>query len=254
VRGVVADHFGTKRPAIATADRDWPEVLQEATLGQVTVQRPDPDERHRFLPDVAEAFSRVGQSLEGEPDLQRTVQAIVAAAVETVPGVEHAGVSVLESGRLRTIASSSGLGVRLNKLEHRLGEGPCVDATVEHHSYRTGNLATDTRWPRFAPAAAELGVSSMVGFRLGTSSTTLGSLDLYSTRRDAFNTESEHIGDLFAAHAAIALLGSQSKPNCRPRYAPATSYPWPRASSWHARREPTNRPSPCLWPPPSTPT
>jgi AmiR/NasT family two-component response regulator len=36
-------------------------------------------------------------------------------------------------------------------------------------------------------------------------------MDLYSTHRDAFDTDSEHIGDLFAAHAAIALLGSQQQ-------------------------------------------
>jgi transcriptional regulator with GAF, ATPase, and Fis domain len=190
---------------------NWPEARSEATLRRVTDRPPDPTNSENPFPDVADAFSRVAHALEGVPDLQSTVETIVAAAVDTVPGVEHAGVSLLESDGLRTIAASTELVARLNELEHRLGEGPCVDATVEHRSYRSGDMAAETRWPRFAPAAAELGVSSMLGFRLGTSTATLGSLNLYSARKDAFDSDAEHIGDLFAAHAAVALLGTQQQ-------------------------------------------
>lgn len=156
--------------------------------------------------DVAEALSQVARSLEAEPDLEKTIAAILDAAAATVPGVEYAGVSLLESdGQLRSIASSSEVIGELNKLEHELGEGPCVDAVGEHHVYRSGDLASDARWRRFGPAAARLGMISMLGYRLYTNDHTLGSLDLYSTKRDAFDVEAERIGALFAAHAAVAM-------------------------------------------------
>ena len=48
----------------------------------------------------------------------------------------------------------------------------------------------------------------MLGYKLFTSGRTLGTLDLYSSQPNAFDAESEVIGEVFAAHAAIALLGS----------------------------------------------
>ena len=67
---------------------------------------------------------------------------------------------------------------------------------------------TDTRWPRFAAAAEAHGVRSMLGYKLFTSGRTLGALDLYSSKLNAFDADSEVVGELFAAHAAIALIGS----------------------------------------------
>jgi hypothetical protein len=48
----------------------------------------------------------------------------------------------------------------------------------------------------------------MLGYKLFTSGRTLGTLDLYSSEPNAFDAESEVVGEVFAAHAAIALLGS----------------------------------------------
>jgi len=48
----------------------------------------------------------------------------------------------------------------------------------------------------------------MLGYKLFTTGRTLGTLDLYSSTPNAFDAEAEVVGELFAAHAAIALLGS----------------------------------------------
>ena len=86
--------------------------------------------------------------------------------------------------------------------------GPCRQALLDHRSYRIDDMSTDTRWPRFAAAADARGVRSMLGYALFTSDRTLGTLGLYSSKRNAFDANSEVIGELFAAHAAIALTSS----------------------------------------------
>ena len=48
----------------------------------------------------------------------------------------------------------------------------------------------------------------MLGYALFTSDRTLGTLGLYSSKRNAFDANSEVIGELFAAHAAIALTSA----------------------------------------------
>ncbi len=160
------------------------------------------------LVDVAQALRDVARSLEAEPDLQHVLEAIVASVTDTVPGAEQAGVSLYEHKLLQTVASTSDLTKRINTIEHELDEGPCLQALLDHRSYRIDDTSTDTRWPRFAAAAEAHGVRSMLGYKLFTTGRTLGTLDLYSSTPNAFDAESEIVGEVFAAHAAIALLGS----------------------------------------------
>ncbi|MGB8210497.1 MAG: GAF and ANTAR domain-containing protein [Mycobacterium sp.] len=160
------------------------------------------------LVDVAQALRDVARSLEAEPDLQHVLEAIVASATATVPGAEQAGVSIREGKRLQTVASTSDLTKRINNIEHELDEGPCLQALLDSRSYRIDDMSQDTRWPRFAAAAEAHGIRSMLGYKLFTSGRTLGTLDLYSSTPNAFDAEAEVVGEVFAAHAAIALLGS----------------------------------------------
>jgi transcriptional regulator with GAF, ATPase, and Fis domain len=158
--------------------------------------------------DLAQVLSELARSLQAQPDLQRTVDAIVTAVTKTVPGAENAGLSVREGTNLRTVAATSDLVRRLNGIEHELGEGPCLQAELEHRVYRIDDMARETRWPKFAAAAADAGIQSMLGYRLFITGRTLGALDLYSSKPNAFDTDSELIGELFAAHAAVAMIGS----------------------------------------------
>src|SRR5271155_325922 len=102
------------------------------------------------LVDVAQALRDVARSLEAEPDLEHVLGAIVKSVTDTVPGAEHAGVSLYEGKLLQTVASTSDLTKRINTIEHELNEGPCLQALLDHRSYRIDDMSTDTRWPRFA--------------------------------------------------------------------------------------------------------
>ncbi|GAA3790713.1 GAF and ANTAR domain-containing protein [Amycolatopsis tucumanensis] len=159
--------------------------------------------------ELADTVAKAVRELEPEPDVDGTVGHIVAAAMATIAGVEDAGVSLLESGQVRSVAPSSAIVAELDRLQVELGEGPCVDAMVDCPVYRVGDLAADRRWPRFAPAAAGRGMRSLLGVRLFTSSHLVGALNLYSHHRAAFDPPAERLVELFAAHAAVALAGSQ---------------------------------------------
>ena len=158
--------------------------------------------------DIARTLSEVARSLQSQPDLQGTVEGIVTAIVETVPGAQDAGVSLREGRDLRTVAATSELVRRLTDIEHQLQEGPCIQAELDRRVFRIHDMTQETRWPRFAAAATEVGIQSMLGYQLFVSSRSLGTLDLYSTKPDAFDDDAERVGELFAAHAAIAMIGS----------------------------------------------
>jgi GAF domain-containing protein len=90
-----------------------------------------------------------------------------------------------------------------------------LQALLDQRSYRIDDMSQDTRWPRFAAAAQAHDVQSMLGYRLFTSGRNLGTLDLYSSKRNAFDADAETVGELFAAHAAIALTGSTQQAEWR---------------------------------------
>lgn len=158
---------------------------------------------------LAESLSDVARTLQAEPDVDTTLRAIVKAAVEYVPDAEHAGISLCERGKIRTVAPTSGIVEIIDQLQYDFHEGPCVNAIAEHQTYRVGDVGTETRWPSFGPAAADHGIHSLLSYRLFVTDRTLGALNLYSSRVGAFDQHTEEDGLLFATHAAIALVGAQ---------------------------------------------
>lgn len=72
-------------------------------------------------------------------------------------------------------------------------------------------MATEGRWPRFSQQASAAGAESMLSFQLFVAGDNLGALNLYARTPDAFDDESEHVGLLFASHAAVAFAGAQKQ-------------------------------------------
>jgi GAF domain-containing protein len=161
---------------------------------------------------LAEALSELARTLQDEEGVGQTLQAIVEAAVGTVPGAEYAGVSMIEDRRtLATPAATDELVVKVDQAQYDTGQGPCLDALFEHRTVRVPDLAHETRWPAFVARAVALGVGSMLSFQLYVAGDRLGALNLYAARAGAFDDSSERVGPLFAAHAAVALAEAQKQ-------------------------------------------
>jgi len=71
---------------------------------------------------------------------------------------------------------------------------------------RSDDLRDEPRWPRYAPAAVELGVLSGLSFKLYTADRTAGALNLFSFKAGVWDTDAETTGAVLAAHAAAAIL------------------------------------------------
>jgi hypothetical protein len=166
---------------------------------------------------LAQTFADVSRrlaELEGE---QETFEALVHAALETVPCVQAAGVTVLRGEQFRTVAPSEDMVSQVDAIQYELRSGPCVDAILEETIFRTGDLENDQRWPTFGKRAAiEHGVRSMMGLRLFLGNAdetdhTIASLNLYSREPDAFDENCAVIGSIFATHAALALASAHAQ-------------------------------------------
>ena len=160
--------------------------------------------------ELAVDLAALAQELQGRSSSEM-LEAMVRAAVDLIPGVEDGSISVvLGRSEVTSHAPTSDLPSKVDLIQMDEREGPCLSAAYEQTTVRIMDMNTERRWPAFAVrAAAETGVRAMLAFQLFVQDENLGALNLYSRTPNAFTDESEHIGLLVAAHAAVAYAESR---------------------------------------------
>lgn len=160
------------------------------------------------------AIARDLRREHSDPD--RTLQAITDSSVVNVPSAEYASITTVLQGKFVHSAALSGdIAAKCDAIQEQLGEGPCLESAIEQRTIRIDDMDADDRWPRFAVAAAGLGVQSMICFQLYVEGFNFGALNLHSSRKNAFDADAESIGSLFAAHAAIAFSSAREEQQIR---------------------------------------
>ncbi|TFV55197.1 ANTAR domain-containing protein [Geodermatophilus sp. DF01-2] len=162
-------------------------------------------------------MGQVARALQEEHgDVEATLRTITATAVGTIPGAEECSITyVTGRERVEPRAATGDLPARMDELQNRVQEGPCLDAVWEEETVRIEDMRAERRWPRFAAEAVELGVMSSLSFRLFVDGDNLGALNVYAREPQAFGKESEEVGLVLAAHAAVALAGARHESDLR---------------------------------------
>lgn len=138
-------------------------------------------------------------------DLDHTLGKITAAAVAALPDVEYASITIKHSDdRLETVAPTDDLICDLDAAQYEFHEGPCYEAATHTVHVSSPDLATETRWPRYAPVAVDAGIAAQAGIRLFDSPDSSGALNLYAKRPGAFE-DLRGLDELFTHHAATAI-------------------------------------------------
>jgi GAF domain-containing protein len=183
-----------------------------------------PDERIlRYGPSVGgtetgdegllEVFADIARQLQAETTAALTLGRIVRAAVDIVKGCDHAGIFVVDRhGSLDSSVASDGASEALDAIQRESGEGPCLETLQEHQSYLVDDLLTEPRWPRFSRRAAEAtGVRSMMSLSVFVQDETIGALNLYSRRPEAFDEHDLAVSAILVAHGAVAIAHARER-------------------------------------------
>ncbi|MFC5061851.1 GAF and ANTAR domain-containing protein [Actinomycetospora atypica] len=145
-------------------------------------------------------------------DLEQTLGEIVAAAVDTIPGVDAGSISMVESGQVQTRQPTSDDIGELDDKQSQLHEGPCITA-IEDPPESGMVVAQDLagadgdRWPRFGPVVVEAGYRGLMSAHLSVEGGVRAALNLYATSPDAFDATARTLAGLFGIQAAILLYG-----------------------------------------------
>ena len=159
--------------------------------------------------DAPQLITSLIQDLAELPDPSRTLESIVELAVATIPGCDWAGVSLRTGKKLTTPAATAAIVEQVDEAQYEYSQGPCIDSVWADDCYLVEDMAKETRWPKWAPAAHRLGVGSSLSVRLATTDETVGALNLYAATPDAFDDDDVQIAHAVAEQAAAALVISR---------------------------------------------
>lgn len=155
-------------------------------------------------PDSVLASASQLASLLRPGDLDATLSQITTAAVELIPDADYASISVRKEDRLETIHATDELVMGIDAYQYSLRQGPCYTAATDTAQVVAPDMEHDPRFAEYGPIAAAAGVYAQAAFPLYERHGSQGALNLYSTRRGAFE-DLDDSAALFRSQAAVAI-------------------------------------------------
>jgi hypothetical protein len=156
-------------------------------------------------PRVRRAMAELAQNLPAPFDVGKTLAALTQAACHTIDGAEYASITLVhDDGRVETVGPTDEVVAKADQIQSELREGPCFDAATEDESFVSEDLANDSRWPRYGPRAADLGLRAQMGVALHAPLPGRAALNVYATRKWSFEGGYDS-AEIFASHASLLL-------------------------------------------------
>jgi GAF domain-containing protein len=158
-------------------------------------------------------YAELAEQLAVSPTLPDTVDEVVDQARKQLDA-DAACVTLLHRGRVwETVGASDETVAKADTWQQQLGEGPCIEAAWEQHLMTVSDLANDPRWPKWAPKAIDLGISSILAVEMHSNRGRLGALNLYWSSPRSFDDDEVATAHLFARHAAVAIAAARTHDN-----------------------------------------
>jgi hypothetical protein len=154
--------------------------------------------------EIAAAVPNEGQDL--------AIRRIVQRAVLEIDGCDWASITEIIKGEGHSRGSSDPVAAEIDQLQHKLGEGPCMDAAWEDSTHLMFQLAGESRWPNFVSRALEeTPLQCVLALRLPGGNS--AALNLYAGKPDAFDEDAITSASIFAGLATglVVLNNSQQQ-------------------------------------------
>jgi hypothetical protein len=155
---------------------------------------------HRRFAQLIDAIHR-----EAGPDPDELLDRLTQAAVATIPGTAHAGVTIVARDAVRSVGATDDVARVMAELAHRVRQGPAIDAPLHQAAVQITDIETDTRWPGFAELVLrETPVRSMVAMPLFHDDES-GALNIYADHAGGWCGGDEDLTLTFGVHAALVV-------------------------------------------------
>jgi GAF domain-containing protein len=164
--------------------------------------------------DVHQALHELGKLRFGEMRVEDAMREIVQTT-HTIFDVDGAGLMLADAHHhLRNVAVSDERLGRLEDLQVRHHEGPCIAAFEDKALVAAQDLAEDRRWPTFSGAAVAQGIRAVLASPLPYNQDAVGVVTVLSEDRRPWSPEAElallAFTDLAALLIASMMIGQQN--------------------------------------------
>ena len=144
--------------------------------------------------------------------LEEVLTDITTIAATWVPGAEATSITLLRGEKAFTAAHSGDMALAADELQYAHGYGPCMDAGRGGVTLRVDDMRTEKRWPDYVAHVVETTpVRSSLSVPLPYQGSSIGALNIYSTRPEAFaSPESLRAGMDVAEVIAVAVANADA--------------------------------------------
>ena len=160
--------------------------------------------------DAAGDFKELQAALLSTDNVEQFLHELSLLAAGLFSGGLSCGLTIQPHGLPMTVACSDPVAARVDEVQYKLDDGPCLHAARDGHTVRIEDTARDNgggkaRWPEFQAQAAAQGIRSCLALPLHAEGRSIGAINLYARTASAFGRAEAKRAENFAAKASGAL-------------------------------------------------
>jgi GAF domain-containing protein len=157
--------------------------------------------------ELHEALARIVSPTANSP---RVLADITAIARQAMPGTEAASITLIREEKPFPAAYDGQMALDADELQYEHGYGPCVDAGRAGQIFLIDDMRTEQRWPDYAQRVAAHGVLGSLSVPLPFQGATIGALNTYASRPQAFGEHDLVLAEEVAAWVAVAVGNAEA--------------------------------------------
>ena len=165
--------------------------------------------------ELAAMVRQLGGVVLSTETVDSTVELVTRLAGETIAGTVGAGATLVDARGTRSTGASDALVEQADRLQYDLDAGPCLTAWRDQTPVLMNDVDTETRWPAWTAAVAELGVRSVLSVPLVAAGASVGAIKVYSRQSNVYDSRAVHLLTLFAQQAAVLLTNTLTLADAR---------------------------------------
>jgi GAF domain-containing protein len=165
---------------------------------------------------VQELWRELSRVVLVDRTLDEVLGDITVLAAAGIPGADAASITLIRGDRAFTAAHHGEMALAADELQYERGYGPCMDAGRGNVVLRVDDMREETRWPDYVSRVLDTGVRSSLSVPLPFQGASIGALNIYSTRPEAFaGPESLDAGLQVAEAIAVAVVNADAHAQVR---------------------------------------
>jgi GAF domain-containing protein len=162
------------------------------------------------MPDMTKLHEDLARVTVVGRNLNEVLTEITGIARRAMSGPEAASITLIRGDKAFTAAYDGRMALDADELQYERGYGPCMDAGRAGQTFQVDDMRTEQRWPDYAKHAATRGVRSSLSVPLPFQGATIGALNTYSGRPEAFGKDDVALALDIAGWVALAIGNAEA--------------------------------------------